>query len=127
MGRPSGYTQEIADSILDRLSEGESLRQICAGDDMPNRASVNRWLDADENFATRYARTREMQGDHMDDLILETADKCTVETAAADRVKIDAYKWRAAKLKPKVYGDKQQVEHSGNIGIGSALDALPDN
>ncbi len=127
MGRPSIYSDELAQSILDRLAEGESLRMICDADEMPNRSTVARWLDGDEIFATKYARVREVQGDFMDDLILETANKCTPETAPADRVKIDAYKWRASKLAPKRYGDKQQVEHSGNIGIGSALDALPDS
>ena len=44
----------------------------------------------------------------MDDLILDTANDCTAETAQADKVKISAYQWRASKLKPKVYGDRRQ-------------------
>jgi hypothetical protein len=32
----------------------------------------------------------------------------------------------AGKLRPKVYGDKQQIEHSGNITLGAALDELPE-
>jgi hypothetical protein len=31
------------------------------------------------------------------------------------RLKVDARKWVAAKLKPKKYGDKLQTEHSGEI------------
>ena len=53
-------------------------------------------------------RAREWQADYMDDLILETANDCTAETAQADRVKIGAYQWRAARLKPKVYGDRRE-------------------
>jgi hypothetical protein len=72
--------------------------------------------ELNEGFATNIARAREMQADYMDDLILETANGCTGETAAADRVRIAAYQWRAAKLRPKVYGDKVQTELSGPDG-----------
>lgn len=27
------------------------------------------------------------------------------------------YRWRASKIAPKDYGDKQQVEHSGKVGL----------
>ena len=93
------------------------MRKLCAPEDMPDRGTVVRWLAEHPDFAAKYARAREAQADTMDDLILEEAEKVTPETAAASRVKIDAYKWRAAKLKPKVYGDKMQQEHSGEVGL----------
>jgi hypothetical protein len=110
-GRPSLATPELFDAICDRIADGISLRTICDADDMPHRATVLRWLDdkQHEAFATKYARAREAQGDVMDEKILSVADACTPETAAADRVKIDAYKWRASKLAPKKYGDKLAV------------------
>jgi hypothetical protein len=55
-----------------------------------------------------------MQADLMDDLILDTAGSCTAETAAADRVKIGAYQWRASKLAPKKYGDKVALVGGGD-------------
>lgn len=36
-----------------------------------------------------------------------------------------AYKWLLNR-RSQNWSDKQHVEHSGNIGIGTALDALPD-
>lgn len=113
MSRPSLASEEMYETILDQLIEGKSLRLICGADGMPNRSTVLRWLDVDEAFAAKYARAREMQADYMDDLILETAETCKADTAAADRVKIDAYKWRAAKLRPKVYGDKIDLTSGG--------------
>jgi hypothetical protein len=114
-GRPSVFTEALADEICGRLSDGESLRRICEDAGMPNRRTVLRWLEADEAFASKYARARESQADLMDDLILDVAECCTPETAAADRVKIGAYQWRAAKLAPKKYGDKVDVQHSGQV------------
>lgn len=82
---------------------------ICMSDTMPNRSTVLRWLNANEDFAAKCARAREAQADYMDHKILEVADNCTSETAAADRVKISAYQWRASKLAPRKYGDKLEL------------------
>ena len=117
IGRPSDFTDELAEHICDLISDGKSLRSICEDDEtLPHRITVMRWLDTNEDFATKYARAREVQGDVMDEKILAVADACTSESARADRVKIDAYKWRAAKLAPKRYGEKVVQEHTGPGG-----------
>jgi hypothetical protein len=41
------------------------------------------------------------------------------------RIRIDARKWYAGKLRPKVYGDRIQQEHSGTLTIEDALRQLP--
>lgn len=105
-GRPSIFSDAIADRILEGLMDGRSLRQICTDKGMPDRVTVIRWMAAKEDFATKCAKARTVQADLMDDLILETAHNCTPATAQADKVKISAYQWRAAKLVPKRYGDK---------------------
>lgn len=110
-------TDELVQKILDRLAEGESLRKICQDPDMPSRHTVMRWQDDNPDFATKCARAREWQADYMDDLVMETAQACTPETAVADRVKISAYQWRASKLAPKKYGDK--------LAVGGDPDAPP--
>lgn len=115
-GRPSLYSEALADRICLEIIEGKSLVKICNAKDMPHRATVIRWLGDRPEFATRYARARETQADFMDDLILDVANASTSETAQADRVKIAAYQWRASKLLPKKYGDKRSLEHSGPNG-----------
>ena len=117
MGRPSSFTEELADEIFERIASGESMRMICEADNMPHRATVIRWMAENADFATKCARAREFQSDVMDDLILDTANACTSETAQADKVKIAAYQWRASKLAPKKYGDKLELEHSGNVTV----------
>lgn len=109
-GRPSTYSPEIADAICERIADGESMRAICEHPEMPGRRTVLGWLEEHEEFRAKYARAREAQADVMDDKILTVADTCTPENAAAARVKIEAYKWRAAKLKPKVYGDAMTLK-----------------
>jgi hypothetical protein len=118
IGRPSLFTDELADMICDRLMDGRSLRQICTDADMPHRLTIIRWTGENEAFATKCARARAMQADLMDDMILDVANACTNDTALADRVKISAYQWRASKLAPKTYGDK--LQHANAAGDGNA-------
>lgn len=110
-GRPSLYSEELAERICELLINGETMVQICERAEMPHRVTVIRWMERPE-FATRIAHARDAQADYMDDLILRTAMASTSETAAADRVKIAAFQWRASKLAQKRYGDK--LVHEGN-------------
>lgn len=115
-GRPSSYSDNLSQTICDRLAAGESLRKICESPEMPDRSTVMSWQATNQEFSARCARAREWQADLMDDLILDTANECTSETAAAARVKISAYQWRAAKLAPKRYGERVAHEHRGAVG-----------
>lgn len=135
MGRPSGFTQEKADEICERLIDGESLRTICKDDHMPNVATVCRWLATNDTFSKQYARAREQQADTLADEILAISDdgsndymerlgeggqsvgwQVNGEAIQRSRLRVDARKWYAGKLRPKVYGEKQAVEHSGPDG-----------
>lgn len=141
MARPTDYSEELAAGICVRLSDGESLKAICQSEDMPHRSTVFRWLAAHEPFRDMYACAREEQADALADEIVEIADeKCTTVRAdkhggkadddegnvevvfdssavARNRLRVDARKWVAAKLKPRKYGDK--------LAVGGADDLPP--
>ena len=106
------FDQEIANVICDKLAEGKSLRSICESADLPSRETVRKWLREDEGFAGQYARAREEQADFYADKIIEIADEAKDPQKA--RVQIDARKWVASKLKPKVYGDRIQQDLTFN-------------
>jgi hypothetical protein len=122
-GRPSEYSQEVVSIICERLADGESLRTICADDDMPAKSSVFKWLTLHKEFADQYARAREAQADTLFDEILSIADDGTNDTyvdengntrtdqevIARSRLRVDSRKWMAGKLRPKVYGDKLEL------------------
>lgn len=111
VGRPSLYSPELADKICDQLSDGISLRKICEADDMPAKITVLMWLRTNEEFLNQYTRARTEQADSLADEITDIAD--TETDANKARVRIDARKWVASKLKPKVYGDKVDVTTAG--------------
>jgi predicted methyltransferase len=123
-GRPSSYSEKIVERILSGLIEGQSLVKICEAEDMPNRRTVLRWMEDNEEFATKCARARVLQADLMDDKIIDLIESVTPESAPADRIKLAALQWRAAKLLPKKYGEKVTTEHTGPDG--GPVVSMPD-
>jgi hypothetical protein len=135
-GRPSRFTDEIGLIICERLANGESLRAMCEDDDMPDKATVFRWLAFHEDFRDRYALAREAQADALFDDILSIADdgrndwmektsqdggnmgwQENGEALRRSQLRIDARKWMAGKLRPKKYGEKIDVNVDGNITL----------
>lgn len=115
-GRPSVYTQEIADLICQKLAEGMSLRAICRSDDMPSDACVRNWaLEDREGFFAQYTRSRDIGLDCVADEVFDIADDKTGDVIR-DRLRFDARRWYLSKLAPKRYGDKVQQEVSGPDG-----------
>jgi hypothetical protein len=62
-GRPSLCTAQIADRILEELSNGRRIGEICGDPGMPSAAAVRQWAIEDRaGFAARYRRTKEASG-----------------------------------------------------------------
>lgn len=114
-GRPTSYTEEMANLICDKLTEGTSLRKLCMSEEFPAASTVYVWLDKHPEFAEKYTRAREAATEDMLEDILEIADHPTLD-AQEKRVRIDARKWAMGKLKPKKYGDKQIVDVGNKEG-----------
>ena len=124
-GRPSDYTDGLAELICERIADGESLRAICADPAMPCKASVMLWLKKEPGFQTSYTQARARQTEALVDEILEIADntsqdteygenspKANSEWIARSRLRVDARLKLMALLNPKKYGKKLALEVS---------------
>jgi hypothetical protein len=134
MGRPSSFTMEIADQICALLAEGVSLRSVCLRDEMPGMTTVFTWLRANEAFREQYARAKDESADALVEEMLDIADngendwmkrtgrdgsEAWVENGEAvgrSKLRLDARKWIASKLKPKKYGDKLGIGQADGMG-----------
>jgi hypothetical protein len=116
-GRPSDYTEELVQTICQQLMAGKSLRRICEAEGMPDRVTVHRWMADKPDFATKYAHARIIQADALEEDMAEIEDKTLdgILDPAAARVVLGSKQWRAAKLAPKKYGDKLDLQHSGAV------------
>jgi hypothetical protein len=92
---------------------------------------VSDWVYKNPDRAAMYARAREERADFLFDEIIAISDETEVEAkyegedvklvldstaVARNRLRVDARKWAASKLKPRVYGDKVTQEHTGAGG-----------
>lgn len=125
------FSQDIADLICERLAAGESLRAIARSGDIPSLPVIYKWLDAVQSFAEQYARARETQAETLAYEALEIADDGRRDYKqdadgrevpdhdhiARSKLRVDQRRWMAGKLKPKVYGDRTQLDISGSLVI----------
>jgi len=140
VGRPTVYTEEIAEEICRRVADGETLPEICRDAHMPPRQTVVQWnADNREGFAGRYARAKEHQIEFWADELLAISDdgkndwmprrygngeavawEINGENIQRSRLRSDNRKWLLSKLKPERYGDR--IAHTGANG----KDLIPD-
>lgn len=112
------YSEDIADEICARLADGESLRGICRDSTMPNWRTVCRWMESNDDFASRCARARVLQAEVLEAEMASIEDKTLsgeYDPKAANVV-LSSKRWRASKMAPKKYGDKITTELTGADG-----------
>src|SRR5687767_14809845 len=118
----------ITNEMFRRMLEGESLRSVCRDPAMPDRSTFFRWLVADPELEREYEVARRLQAHLLADETLDIADDASndwmtrergngtlekvpdLEHIARSRLRVDTRKWYAARLNPKKYGDRLDVE-----------------
>jgi len=114
-GRPTIYTQAIADEICERLAHGETLRKMVLDEHMPASSAIYRWLDNNESFKEQYAQARVRQADYYAEMIID--ESFGAHDASIGRLRMDALKWASSKIAPKKYGDKIELESNNNQNL----------
>jgi hypothetical protein len=95
---------------------------------MPDRETLWHWRLKDADFSAAFARAREANAETIEDRIADIEDKVLAEEVnpQAANVVLSSMRWRARVLHPNRFGDKAQVEHSGNVGINVTVKRLTD-
>lgn len=114
-GRPTKYTEALADEICKRIAEGEMLLQIVRDTHMPERKTVYNWMDEHEDFLHNYARACEMSADALVEKGMEILDGSSPDCAQMDKNRAEYRKWLAGKRSAR-YGERQSVELTGANG-----------
>ena len=127
MGRQTTATPKAKQAIVEQLSQGTPLADICRNDDMPAVRTVSAWKAADAEFNADFARAREEGHDAIAARVRHTArglgessgdvqrDKLIIETDLKLLAKWD-----------KRYGDKLIVDGTNTVTHRYDLDSLGD-
>ena len=140
MGRPTVYSDKIANKICERLADGESLRKICESEEMPGKSTVMRWLldDNHTDFWERYEKAWKSRAEGYLEEIVEISEEEPVATYTTkdgtvsetidsagvnrNRLRVDTRKWVMARMNSKRFGDKQEIE--AGPGLAQILASL---
>lgn len=125
-GRPTKFTQELADKICEAVATTTlGLKKLCASrDDLPDETTVQEWRYKHNDFSLSYAKAKLRQADLLAEDCLNISDdskgdeiedengniKFNSENVARSRLRVDTRKWLASKLLPKQYGDIKVIE-----------------
>lgn len=107
MARPSEYTAELAEQIVDRLWEGETLTAICADLGLKRR-TVSDWRKNHPDFGEQYDAAMVGGAYALIDQTTEIVDNLAEKPESR---KVRAWqRFELAKRKaPKVLGDRMQL------------------
>lgn len=126
-------TNALADRLVDGLSAGIPLRQLCRENDC-SKSFVYRWFDDDEELKGRITRAREIGFEEIFENCLEIADTQqmgVIRTVKPDgaieerqedmlghrKLQIETRLKLLAKWDPKRYGEKIEHEHKGAVTL----------
>ena len=135
----SSYTDWYGEMICLGLAEGHSLLETCQALGIPVSTAF-RWEIEIPEHAENATRAREAGCHVMACEMKEIADTPRIgiiRTTKPDgqveereedmtqhrRLQIETRKWLLSKWASKIYGDKQQIEHTGSISIADTLRA----
>ena len=117
--------EEVWVEFLTRVTSGRSGQSVCKDKDMPSWGATWNKIYNDKDFERRYMSALASRGmiyaDQLDEINRRVLSG-EIDPQSA-RLVADNYKWTAARLLPKVYGDKQQVDVTHEAG-GSYLELL---
>lgn len=103
------FAEDVIEELLDALTEGKSMREICKDKRMPSRETIMRWAKGDDELATNIVRAREVGYYARAEKAVEDAKKAS--DAGLGRLAFDAERWHLSKLS-RAFADK--VVHSGD-------------
>jgi hypothetical protein len=118
MARLTEYNYELCIEICEEVAEGRNIMRILENNsNFPSWSTFRRWKRDNEELRTLYINAQQDKAEalekemdaYRDMLVSKEIDASTYNTL------VQTLKWKMAKFYPKVFGDKIQQEHSGEI------------
>lgn len=137
-GRPTEYTKEIGDLICSKIMEGNSLRSVLVGDNMPAYSTFFKWLREHKELVDNYEHSTQERTLAMGEEIIDIADDGTNdymtitkgnndynvedrEVTNRSKLRVETRKWLMSKMLPKKYGDKVDLTSDGKAIKGNSI------
>ena len=118
MARLTEYNFEMCKEICFEVANGFNIKTVLASNtDYPDFSTRCRWRRENEELHNLYIKSIQDKAESVDEEIDHIMDglKHGIYEPSVANVLIQTLKWKASKYYPKMFGDKIQQEHSGEI------------
>lgn len=105
---PRRTRYQVMAAVCLRIEGGELIDEAAHAEGI-DRVTVWRWAREDDTFGNMYARAREASAESLEMMALRACAGAERHEPGA-RLLVDTLKWAAAKRRPKVYGDRLDVD-----------------
>lgn len=110
------FNETMADIIVNRIIEGETITAICRDPLMPTFSTIARWRRNNEEFNELLKFAYEERAHYHHDRALELAEEtATKDEVSVNKLKIETYKWTAERANQKHFATKQVSESGTTI------------
>ena len=124
-GRPSIYTEELAERVLSHFANGGTIPEMNADPALPSWTTLHRWKEADESFRTRYTRAREAGTHFIADAGFEAAKNAADRDGAASaRVHLDGAKWLTSVMNPRRFTPQTHLPAVGLVSMEKVMETV---
>jgi hypothetical protein len=112
-----GYSKPIADIVLQRVSDGMTLKAACTNLGV-NPSTVLNWCDKIPSFGESLNKARLIRAESIQDKIIETADELSTGNLTKGEMEgkvraAELLKWSAEKDSPTRFGSRKDTGNSG--------------
>jgi hypothetical protein len=122
---PAESKARACDYILAQIAAGGTAKAVCAANPwLPNHVTFYEWVVSDAELAESFVRARQAAAmQRIDDVdeVVRNRSRDSGENGhvhvSRDRLIADHDRWVLSKALPRIFGDKMQVDVSGNVSI----------
>jgi hypothetical protein len=115
-GRKHGV--ESRTEALRLLAGGSTPGEVCKVLGVP-RGTLSWWKRSSPEYARAYAHAIRSGADHLAADTVEISDACPAEKDEVNRarLRVQARQWLAGRYAPEMYGDRVEIQHSGEVEV----------
>ena len=121
-GRPTDYTEELADDFCNRVASGRSVSSVCADMDMPVPDTIYRWKREKQQFSDKLSHAREDRLEAYGDRMLALGAR-VIDEGDLDPQRVNAAV-NAIDKAAKLQAPKQRLEITGRDGGAIEVDSI---
>ena len=123
------YEPKVAMQILERLADGQLLKEICALPGMPHKDTFRRWVVNNPELGRAYEAAIRLSAVSLEEDALQAAREVKAKSrkmsgtdVRAYEVAMNQFRWSAARRDPAKFGERAPQNITVPIQINTSLD-----